>query len=284
MTKLSSLLFSLAVVLSTACGPKASSSTAGGGEAGGGAAAASDQLAFAWRPQAVGSVEETVDTLRSAFTLTGPEGQPMEMTSTRDLVYHFEVIEAGDVVTRAQVHYDKAIEARTMGGQGGETPLPIHGKAYVLWLDGGRLAATTADGQPASPDELEVLADKHGDALGKVPPMAQVIAKRTWIVGEQVAIDAADLAILNEAEDWQAESAAVRLVSSDGAQATFEVEMAGAPRDAGGEVRIEMRMTAVVEVATLQTRSLRMEGTVGGSAQGMAMSGTLSGAKTTTVK
>jgi hypothetical protein len=246
--------------------------------------AAGDGSKFAWKPQPVGKIEETVDHLDSKFTITGPDGKPIEMVQTRDLVFHFEVVEAGDTVTKAKVHYEKATEKREMMGKAQEQALPVQGKAYLMWVESGTFKATTADGKDVTPDELEVLQDKHADGVGKIPAMPRVIAARTWKQGEKVALEAAELALLNESEDMEAKAANVTLVSADATTARFEVELEGVKKDDEGEMTIKMKMEAAIDPTSLQSLEIKMAGTIEGKVQGMAMSGTLGGVKTSTLK
>ncbi len=281
MTTLSTIAFALALALGTGCGGPASQGTGPSNQA----TPTGDGLQLTWRPPAVGSHRTVNDTLITAFTLTMPDGKSVAGTATKERVYHVEVIEAGEFVTKVAVHYQTAQEVGNVGGQQQGEVAPVQGNQYVVWLDGGAIQATTPEGLAVSPAELEALAGEFDDELGRTPKMAALIASKVWKLGEAVTLTADELIAFSEGDqDMRAESATITLVASDAGRATFNVDLVTLRQDGQVDMKIPMTMTAIVDSTNLQPLDLKMTGTMAGTAAGMPMQGSIDGHKTSVMQ
>ncbi len=242
-------------------------------------------LKLAWKTAAVGSHETVTDEMKTAFTLSPPGGKPVDMVMFKKRTYDVEILEAGDAVTKVKVRYEVAADGGTMGGEPKDETQAVQGKTYVVWADGGVIKATAEDGKDVTAEELEELVDEFDDEIGKVPGMPKVIAKYAWKPGEQVTLSPEDLAMLDVGDKGMvAQSALVTLTAADAAVATFALDIVMLKKDEGGEMKIPMKMTAKIDVATLHARELTMHGILDGTVEGMGMKGTLDGIKTSTMK
>lgn len=79
-----------------------------------------------------------------------------------------------------------------LGAAGPDAAPPIRGRSYVVWVEGGVIAATHADGSAVSDAELKELAGDQ-DELGRPPVIEQIMASRTWKVGETYVLGAPEL-------------------------------------------------------------------------------------------
>ncbi len=247
---------------------------------------AGDGLKLTWKAAAVGSHETQTDVQTSAFTITMPDGTTtVEGTQRKERIIHTEVLESGDVVTKAKIHYERFKEGGTVGGKPKDKAVPVDGKTYVVWFDAGAIKASTEDGKDVSPEELAEITDHVDDEIGMVPRIPRVLAARIWKQGEAAALTADELAMLAD-DGMTAEAATVTLVSSDATSAMFSLEMKTRKVDPAdkSDMAIPMKITAKVEVATLRLIELSLTATMEGSVKGMAMKGTMEGTKTSTMK
>lgn len=249
-------------------------------------APAADGLKMAWKAPAVGEKSETTDELLTKMTITVKPGESVDLVQTRTKQVHLEVVEvnAEGVPTKLKAHYAKFEESQAMGGKADTKPSPIVGKAYVVWVEGDAIKATTGDGKEVSPEELAALTDDHKKDLGKVPGMAQVLLAKTWKVGEKVTLTPEELKTLASGDDEKLvpASATVWLASNDAGIATFELDIVGVMEDAQGKMEAPMKMVVKLDVAKVRPVEMTMSGTLGGKVKGMDTKGTMEGKKTFT--
>lgn len=283
MTRLITIGIALAV-LGAACKKHEGD---GGKSAGTGTGTAAPvQLTMAWKPPVVGEQAEEVGTMTMKLTVAPPGEPPAEGEIQEETIKQFEVLEvAGDAPRVIKVHYAVSRRRQTFAGDsaGGDTPL--HGKTYVVTAGAGRdeLTATAADGAEVGEEELRLLRDDWADALGRVPPMARIVTRRTWTAGEQVQLTGEDLATLSEGP-MKANAASLTLREVVAGIATFDAALELELPRPGGTTRMPATLTAAIDVARTRPVAIVMNASFTDESGGATTTGTMVGRETTTWK
>lgn len=251
------------------------------------APAAGDGLTIAWKAPAVGATSETSGEMKMALQITPPNGaKPMDMNMTGLKKRIVEVLEVtGDFPSKVKVTYETQTELKEMMGKKEEEPSPLHGKAYVVWLEGGAVKATTADGGAVNAEEMKELDEDWYDNLGRVPGMAKAILARTWKQGETVTFSADELKDLSEEKRGRTVKAAKgTLQGVDGAIATFVLDMEVEQVQDGQPIAMAVKATFKVDAEKARPLGGTMEGTFDATMRGAAVKGTMKAVDTTTWK
>ncbi|MBK9032640.1 MAG: hypothetical protein IPL61_15245 [Myxococcales bacterium] len=189
---------------------------------------------------------------------------------------------AGDVMMKVKASYPSISNTQTIAGKVQAKPNVLAGKAYVVWSEAGEIKATTADGAAVSAEELAELADEN-DELGKPDVMQQILANRTWTIGEPYVFTADDLAKLKaRANPGKPVPSAISftLRSFDATVAVFELTMSMVQAKGTEQLQFDMKGTARLELPSTNPIEMSMSGPISGTANGMPTTGTLTG-KTT---
>ena len=169
----------------------------------------------------------------------------------------------GGVITKVKMTYGAHAKSQTAGGKTRDMASVVAGKAFIVSRQGGAIEATLADGSPVSAAELEELRDAN-KRLGKPDAMEQIVASRTWKVGEKVVFTPAELAAINErnAEDGGGEQFVdliMTLTAVEAGVATFTMEIAMAVKLPNGSLAFRITGPSRLDAAT--GRALEVGGT-----------------------
>ncbi len=169
----------------------------------------------------------------------------------------------GDVITKVKMYLHAYAKSQTSGGKTRDLASVVAGKAYIVSRQGGAIEATVADGSPVSAAELEELTDAN-KRLGKPNAMEQIVASKTWKVGEKVVFSPDELAASNKrnAEDGGGEQftgLTMTLTAVEAGVATFAMEIAMAVKLPNGSLGVRITGASRLDVAT--GRALEVGGT-----------------------
>ncbi len=186
-------------------------------------------------------------------------GTPVKLAKTH--VRHTEVLEAGEFATKVKTHYEKHNEVVDAEGKSNTKAAPVEGKTYLVWKDGDKVVATYEDGGAISPDELEELTESFDDELGRRPGIAEVLLRRTWKIGQPVALEGQDLVDLTDdmKKGAKADAATFTLRSVEGNTAIWDMDLkVTLSGDVEGKSTGQIAMT--IDIANV--RPIEMEGDI----------------------
>jgi hypothetical protein len=172
-------------------------------------------------------------------------------------------------------------ETEQAGGKTREKPSPLAGKRYLAWAEGGAIKATHEDGSAVSPEELDELSQDL-DELGKPRPMDEIIAARTWKVGEPYSFTADELARLNATKSERTPrgtAMSLELREVAGGRAVFAMKTS-MQLEGKATMKMEMNGTATLDVATGRPLAVELGGPLDGTAKGQPLTGTMKGIAT----
>ncbi len=262
-----------------AAGP-GTASGASGADPGAAAAAAGDGLKLPLHTPKVGDKLTKLDEMTMKLTIEAAPGKTMEMDMAKSTEESREVLALdGTIITKARYAFPVHKETQTMGGKSRDKVSPLVGKSYIVWREGGKLQATTADGATPPPDELAEILDEAKN-VGTPDVMDEVIASKTWKPGARVVFTADDLAKINarnpdKTDKQSLQAMAFTLKGVDGGVATFDMEMTMLAGDDKGTMTMTLAGAARVDVATGRLLEVGGTGTVDGQ-MGMPVKGTMS--------
>lgn len=234
-----------------------------------------DSLTLPLTARAVGTKWSKVDDTSTTVEIT-IEGQTTKAGGRRHHRTDGEIlaVDAAGLVTKVALSYVERTD--TDLGPGGEETRPsaIAGKSYIVWVEGGEVAATHADGGAVSSEELLELTTDQED-LGKPPVMEQIMA-RTWKRGVKVDLTADELARVNEGKDGpRSTSMSFTLRGVTGGVADFAMSMR--MENLNPPIAIDASGTATVDARTGRPVKLEISGPVSGSANGLPLGGSMTG-------
>lgn len=248
------------------------------------AAAGADTLKLAMVPPKVGDKQTKIDDIGVVFSLDA-KGKKIDVETIEHKEQTQEVLESdGKEPTKIRVSYSKLSEVQKMGGQDKAKPQPLDGKTFIVWTEGGVIKATTDDGKPVTDEELALLAKKNDD-LGKGDPLTELMAGRTWKIGETYNLTADDLAKL-KARDKTGEkpvpvAMSFTLESFDAKEARFAMVMVmDQSMGATDKLNFDLKGFARIEQPSSRALEMNMSGPVKGAVKGMATEGTMSAKST----
>lgn len=242
-------------------------------------AAATDGLKLPEAARPVGMRWAKNDELSSTMHI-GEGDKQIDVENKHQYRDELEVVEAdaSGMVTKIKVAYPTRVETEEVGGKAKDKRSPLAGNSYVVWVAGGKTEATHADGSAVSQEELEELTGDHDD-LGKPEVMEQIMARRTWKVGETYAFTADDLAALAKVKATEAPaSKALSLTLKELAEgrAIFEMKTTMALE---GKLELSIEMTGLVQIDIKTGRPMVVDlsGPAKGVVSGMPVTGNMSG-------
>lgn len=189
----------------------------------------------------------------------------------------------GTGASKVKASYAKMSAVQTMDGKDKNKPQILDGKSYIVWVEGGAIKATTADGAAVSADELKELADKNDD-LGKPDVIEELLAGRTWKIGETYVFTADDLAKLKARSASQdkpvATEMSLTLEAFDATEGRFALTTTLVQTKGADQLTFAMKGLARVELPSNRGLEMSMSGVISGTMKTMATTGTMT-AKTT---
>ncbi len=209
----------------------------------------------------------------STIIETTHAGQPIHVGARRHHVTASEVlaVDAAGAVTKLAVTYVERDDVTSTSAGDENRPSAIAGRSYIVWIEGGEVQATQADGGAVSSEELLELTLDQGD-LGKPVAMDTIMA-RAWTRGAKVDLTADELSRYNDGRDGpRATAMSFTLRGVAGGVADFAAIMR-METDAPPLV-IEAQGTLTVDVETGRPRGFALTGSVRGTANGVALGGT----------
>jgi len=152
-------------------------------------------------------------------------GTPVTLDKTK--LRHMEVIESGEFITKLKVHVEADHELQTAEGKQGKKTEPTEGKTYLVWKEGGTIAASLEDGSAISPEELEELSGSFDDEIGVKPGIVKVLLAHAWKTGEETTLASPDLEWLTEdlKKGAKVDAAKVTLKSTEANNSVFVLWM-----------------------------------------------------------
>lgn len=223
------------------------------------------------------------DDLTSHMVLTAPGDKKVAIEGKRHYRDELEVVELGPdgVLTKVKASYPEREDGEIVAGKAKAKPIAIAGKSYIVWSKDGKVEATLADGGAVSPAELAELTDDL-DELGKPRVMDRLMSARTWKIGEPYALTAdelAQLAAIKSAKSPRQVGITLTLTSVDAGKAVFAMQTT---MKVEGKAELEVAMTGkvTIDIATGRPLAVELSGPVKGSAGGMPLEGTMTGANT----
>ncbi len=224
---------------------------------------ATDELTWPTRVPRVGDRTTEVDV--STMTIAARRGLNDEVVTTQHSETVVEVVAVdGGLVTSHKITYRAKYEVTAAGDRRRETVSPLAGKSYLVWREGGALAAARADGTvPPTRELMAVLADNA--EVGRDSAMERILADQRWKLGTTVALTAAQLAELNGqlghlATRTEVTAMACTLQQADPQVATFGVRVGMNMKIPEGTMAVVMRGTQRVDRATGRTLTGEMRG------------------------
>lgn len=238
-----------------------------------------DTLRLRSMPNVVGDKRTKIDDIVVIFQVEA-NGQKIDVHSTEHKEEAVEVlaVDAAGTRTKQKVTYTGMKSTQTVGGKSKDKPQVLDGKSYVVWIEGGEVKATTADGAAVSADELAELV-KANRELGRPEEMDSILADRVWKIGETYTFTADDLAKLNARSTGGdrpiATAMSLTLERFDDKQAVMR--MTTELRQEKGKDKLDFAMQGPVTLELPQARaiSMEMEGTIKGVANGMPSGGSM---------
>lgn len=228
---------------------------------------------------AVGMQWTKVDDLTSTMVVTAGD-KKLTIDTKRHFRHEHEVlaVDAAGLVTQVKASYPEHEESERRNGEAKDKVSPLKGKSYIVSVEGGEIKATLADGGAISKEELEELAADQ-DELGKPRVMDQIIASRTWKVGELYLLTAAELAQIAASKGARAPRASVigfTLREVKGDLAIFDMKTT---MHVEGKAQIDMEMAGSVILDTRTGRPIEvaLTGPAKGKAGNFPVEGTMSG-------
>ena len=219
-----------------------------------------------------------VEDMTMQLTVEIAPGKSMPMDMKKHAEELKEVLAAnGGVATKVKVTYTDQ-ETQTMAGKARNKPSLIDGKTYVVARVGDELEVTLEDGSAPPDEEVEKVARKERD-LGKPDPMDQIIASKTWKLGEKIAFTPDELATINAGspsadDDERLVKMELTLAGVDDGEARFDMDMALSVETPKGKMSMALTGTARVDVATGRLLEITGAGPVEGN-MGAKLSGTM---------
>ena len=254
MTRLHALTLALSLVVATGC-----ASSKGGVNTPAAGSSATDGLQIGRHAPKVGDKRTKVNDQAMVMAIAAGELTMVKHTEeTREIL-----AVDGDVITKVKMTYGAYAKSQTSGGKTRDLASVVAGKAYIVSRQGGAIEATVADGSPVSAAELEELTDAN-KRLGKPNAMEQIVASKTWKVGEKVVFSPDELAASNKrnAEDGGGEQftgLTMTLTAVEAGVATFAMEIAMAVKLPNGSLGVRITGASRLDVAT--GRALEVGGT-----------------------
>ncbi len=220
-----------------------------------------------------------VDDLTSSMVITAGD-KKLTIDGKRHYRHEHEVlaVDAAGLVTKVKVSYPEHEESESKNGEAKDKVSPLKGKSYIVSVENGEIKATLADGGAISKEEHADLAADQ-DELGKPRVMDQIMASRTWKVGEPYLLTAEELAQIAASKSARAPRASVigfTLREVKGDLAVFDMKTT---MHVEGKAEVDMEMAGAV---TLDTKTghpieLALTGPAKGKAGGFPVEGTMSG-------
>lgn len=197
------------------------------------------------------------------------KGTKHSIKTTRNKVEAREVLAVdGDRVTKFKVTYTTIEEGQTVDGKPRTKPSAVAGKTYIVEVSPDKIAVTNEAGTAIPEPELTE-ATKRADELRTQNRLENVLATKTFQVGQKVELDADELAQLNAGEiGSKMLSATFTLKASDDASATFAVVMNVEETTPGGVLRVELSADAVIDRKRGEPLSMTGSGPMTGIATG----------------
>jgi len=194
----------------------------------------------------VGDRETEVSEDFSTLTPSAAAEDPRPRTETYKFASTWEVLEVTDgAATKVKLRFERWECSHTTDGF--DVPRwreVVLGKVYLL--SGRETTFTATDAQGGSLTDLErvSLDELWGSALGERSGLRQVLASRAWKLGEKVVLSREDRSRLLA----HGTAAALTLTSTDGKQATFELDDTVDPAAPGEIHKLSHHETIVVDL------------------------------------
>lgn len=237
-----------------------------------------DHVQLPLAPRVVGirwtKVDDTTTDLRVGTGSTAvPVGGKRHHRSDNEIL----AVDADGLVTKVAVSYPEWVDV-SVGADAPDAAPPLRGRSYVAWIADGVIAATHADGSAVSDAELKELSGDQ-DELGRPPVMEQIMASRTWKLGETYVLGAPELMRLASSKGGvgpQATALNLTLRRVVGADAEFAMVMKLESTESV-TMTIDVTGTVTIDTATGRPQRLEISGPVTGAAAGMPITGTMTG-------
>ena len=186
-------------------------------------------------------------------------------------------VEAGGA-TKLKATYANLSAVQTIDGKDKAKPQVLDGKSYLVWVEGGAIKATTADGAAVSAEELAELTDKHDD-LGKPDVIEDLLAGRTWKIGETYVFTADDLAKLKARSTSTGKPVATEmsftLEAFNATEARFAMTTTLVQTKGAEQLTFVMKGIARVELPTNRGLEMSMAGGITGTVKTMPTKGAM---------
>jgi hypothetical protein len=250
------------------------------------AAPATDDVTIATVAAKVGDKETETSDESALIKLEPTPGQTVEVDSHKHSIRVVEVVAVdGGAMTKVKVSYPEMTDTSTSGGKSKDKAVPVVGKSYLVWREGGATKVTHEDGSEVTPEEQHIAAKITKD-LGHPDPMAALLASKTWKAGVKVDLTADELAAMgaNLGDDDAAPqmgAGALTLKSADATTATFEFVVSMTMKLPKGEMKIDLTLTVKIDRATARPTELSGSGPMSGN-MGMPLTGTMTAKSTYT--
>jgi|GEM_PF-4430006 len=213
-----------------------------------------------------------------AFSLDA-KGKTVEVKTTGHKQAATEVLAIDPVPTKLKVSYSGLSSVQNVGGKDTVKPQILDGKSYVVWVEGGAIKATTADGAAVSPEELTELADENDD-LGKPDDLDAILNGRAWKIGETYQLTADELAKMKARSTNPSKpvisAMSLTLQAFDAKEATFALAMTLVQSKGAEGLTFDLKGTARLDVVANRAIEMAVEGPLAGSVNGMTATGTMS--------
>ena len=230
-------------------------------------------------PRTPGLAWTKTDELTSKMTI-GSGAKQLVVDGSRRYVERIEIVELDDkgLVTKVKASYPERADREQINDKPRDKTSPIAGKAYLVWTDGGAIKATHEDGSAVSPEELAELGEDL-DELGKPRVMDEIVASRTWKIGETYELTADELGRLNAIKSARApRTTAMSLALTSVAPTRVDLAMKTTMQLEGKlAMTVHLDGTVALDPKTGQPLSLVLAGPAEGTAGGAPVTGSMSG-------
>jgi hypothetical protein len=176
------------------------------------------------------------------------KGTKHAIKNTRSKVEEREALAVdGDRVTKFKVTYKAVEESQTVDGAARSKPSLVVGKTYIVEVSPDKVAVTSEAGTPI-PDAELAEATKRADELRTQNRLENVMASKTFHLGQKVELTADDLAQMNTGEvGSKMLSASFTLKAVDDATATFATVLVVEETNPLGVLKAELTADAVID-------------------------------------